>query len=46
MLIWNGSHLHRVLTAFVGHYNTARLHRSLDLDVPTGGLNASTSLVG
>jgi hypothetical protein len=23
VLIWNRSHLHRVLTAFVGHYNTA-----------------------
>jgi putative transposase len=35
VLIWNRSHLHRVLTAFVTHYNTARPHRSLDLDVPT-----------
>jgi putative transposase len=25
---------HRVLTAFVGHYNAARPHRSLDLGVP------------
>jgi putative transposase len=34
-LIWNRGHLHRVLTAFVGHYNAARPHRSLDLDLPT-----------
>jgi putative transposase len=34
ILIWNPSHLHRVLTAFVGHYNAARAHRSLDLRVP------------
>jgi putative transposase len=34
VLIWNRRHLHRVLTAFVAHYNTARPHRSLDLDVP------------
>jgi putative transposase len=35
VLIWNRSHLHGVLTTFVRHYNTARPHRSLDLDVPT-----------
>jgi hypothetical protein len=34
VLIWNRHHLHRVLTAFVGHYNVARPHRSLDLAVP------------
>jgi transposase InsO family protein len=34
LLIWNRRHLHRVLTAFVTHYNTARPHRSLDLDIP------------
>ena len=34
VLIWNRRHLHRVLTAFVAHDNTARPHRSLDLDVP------------
>jgi len=34
VLIWNRSHLHRVLMAFVTHYNTARPHRGLDLDVP------------
>jgi putative transposase len=35
VLIWSRGHLHRVLTAFVEHYNTARPHRSLDLQVPT-----------
>ena len=35
VLVWNRSHLHRVLTAFVAHYNTARPHRGLDLEVPT-----------
>ena len=34
VLICNASHLHRVLTAYVAHDNTARPHRSLDLDVP------------
>ena len=35
VLIWSRRHLHRVLTAFVAHYNTARPHRSLDLQMPT-----------
>jgi transposase InsO family protein len=35
VLIWNRGHLHRVLTAYVAHYNTAGPHRGLDLDVPT-----------
>jgi transposase InsO family protein len=34
-LIWNDRQLHRVLTEYLQHYNTARPHRSLDLDVPT-----------
>jgi putative transposase len=34
VLSWSRSHLHRVLTAFVAHYNTARPHRSLDLQMP------------
>jgi putative transposase len=34
ILIWNRHQLHRVLTAFVRHYNTAQPHRSLDLEVP------------
>jgi transposase InsO family protein len=34
ILIWNRRHLERVLTAYVDHYNTARPHRGIDLDVP------------
>jgi putative transposase len=33
-LIWNGRHLERVLTGYVRHYNTARPHRGIDLDMP------------
>jgi putative transposase len=43
VLIWDRSHLHRVLTAFVAHYNTARPHRSLDLDVPAPAAAASVT---
>jgi putative transposase len=43
VLIWNRSHLHHVLAAFVTHYNTARPHRSLDLDVPTPSPIASVT---
>lgn len=34
LLIWNDSHLHRVLAAYVAHYNEARPHRDLGLDIP------------
>ena len=34
LLIRNPGHLHRILTAYVTHYNTARPHRSIDLAVP------------
>jgi transposase InsO family protein len=43
ILIWNASHLHRVLAAYVAHYNTARPHRSLDLDVPTPAADATVT---
>jgi transposase InsO family protein len=33
-LIWNQQQLHRVLTEYLRHYNTARPHRSLDLQPP------------
>jgi putative transposase len=33
-LIWNERQLHRVLTEYLRHYNTARPHRSLDLQPP------------
>jgi transposase InsO family protein len=34
VLVWNRRHLERVLTEYVTHYNTARPHRGIDLDVP------------
>ena len=34
ILVWNETHLHRVLTEYVTHYNTARPHRGLSLDLP------------
>ena len=33
-LIWNRQHLHRILTTYLEHYNTARPHRGIDLGVP------------
>ncbi len=33
-LIWNRWHLERVLIRYLEHYNTARPHRGIDLDVP------------
>ena len=33
-LIWNGHHLRQVLTRYLEHYNTARPHRGIDLDMP------------
>jgi transposase InsO family protein len=33
-LTWNQHQLHRVLTEYLRHYNTARPHRSLDLQPP------------
>jgi putative transposase len=35
ILIWNQHQLRRVLTEYVRHYNSARPHRSLDLQPPT-----------
>jgi hypothetical protein len=34
MLVWNRRHLEHVLVEYVAHYNTARPHRGIDLDVP------------
>src|SRR5947207_15892331 len=34
ILIWNRRHLERVLSDYVAHYNLARPHRGLDLEVP------------
>jgi len=33
-LVWNERQLHRVLTKYLRHYNTARPHRALDLQPP------------
>jgi transposase InsO family protein len=37
VLIFNQAHLHRVLGAYLAHYNTARPHRGLNLEVPVPG---------
>jgi transposase InsO family protein len=42
ILIWNDRHLHRVLTAYVAHYNTARPHRGLGLGLPVPTPTADT----
>jgi transposase InsO family protein len=34
VLIFNQAHLHRVLSAYLAHYNSARPHRGLNLEVP------------
>jgi transposase InsO family protein len=34
VLVWNRRHLEHVLAQYVAHYNTARPHRGIDLDVP------------
>src|SRR3989440_798853 len=34
VLIWDRRHLERVLTAYVAHYNLARPHRGIGLEVP------------
>jgi hypothetical protein len=33
-LIWNRQHLQRVLSAYLEHYNTARPHRGIHLEIP------------
>jgi len=35
ILIWNQHQLRRILTEYLGHYDAARPHRSLDLQPPT-----------
>jgi putative transposase len=34
VLVWNSRHLERILARYLRHYNTARPHRGLDLDLP------------
>jgi hypothetical protein len=33
-LVWSAQHLHRVLSEYVRHYNAARPHRGIALQVP------------
>ena len=40
LLIRNERHLERVLTEFVEHYNTARPHRGIDLEVPISDVSS------
>jgi transposase InsO family protein len=42
-IIWSGEHLHRVLTEYLRHYNTARPHRGIDLDVPVPASGATVT---
>jgi transposase InsO family protein len=45
ILTRNPGHLRRVLTAYVDHYNTARPHRGIDLNIPiTSGQPPSVSI--
>jgi putative transposase len=45
LLIGNRHHLHRVLTVYLRHYNTARPHRGLNLAVPQP-VPAPTAMAG
>jgi putative transposase len=42
-LILNREHLRRVLTGYVEHYNAARPHRGIDLDLPMGAPMATVT---
>lgn len=33
-VIWNRSHVQRILTTYLRHYNTARPHRGIGLEIP------------
>jgi len=46
ILIRNAGHLARLLAVFVDHYNRARPHRGLDLDVPVPGPALAVSDAG
>jgi putative transposase len=34
VLVWNRRHLEQILACYLRHYNTARPHRGIDLDLP------------
>ena len=46
VLVWNDRHLYRVLTAYLAHYNTARPHRGLGLDIPVPEAAVNRERVG
>jgi putative transposase len=46
ILIWNRRHLEHVLHQYVTHYDTARPHRGIDLDVPIQSARPTPTGVG
>jgi transposase InsO family protein len=46
ILVWNRRHLQNVLARYVAHYNTARPHRGIDLDVPVPHTEPKATGVG
>ena len=46
LIIFNERHLLRVLAEYVPHYNAARPHRSLALDVPNGPIALAAPPIG
>jgi transposase InsO family protein len=46
ILVWNRRHLQQVLAQYVTHYNTARPHRGIELDVPVPAAEPATATVG
>lgn len=46
VLIVNRRHLANVLNAYIGHYNTARPHRGIDLDVPVQPVQRAPAAAG
>jgi hypothetical protein len=43
--IWSRGHLERILTNYIRHYNTARPHRSIGLDVPIAPANTGAARI-
>jgi putative transposase len=43
ILVCNRRHLERVLARYVAHYNTARPHRGIDLDVPVSSTEPTSA---
>jgi len=38
-LVWNRRHLEQILATYIEHYNTARPHRGIDLNLPVPSTN-------